>query len=272
MIPVITPDKARQLTHDRLKSIEFGPSPDPVSALKSFPWEIPKGPPYPDQETMSRWNQELDPKSCFTRLALGAALVEASWPESHIGAGEVLSDYLRSCMLRQIRAGLPDGESLRTEWLREVLAYEEPHSVLLLDDGQFDPISTVLGHDFQHSRIWRFSIWEHVACGMLVSHAVMSPDPDVRFELLGMADTICPGTAIVKENRVAALILADREAEAVKLMEDCLLERPTARGNYVMWLMTGNKAYRAAIADTYTPHMLAMLDADHEAALKGVAS
>lgn len=265
----ITPERARQLalTHVR----PFNNHGDPMTTLFNYPWEVPVDI-FPTQAEFSEWNISLDPRGCLGRMAISAVVAETLAPSKEILAGEVLSDYLRGCMLIQFEDNAPDDPQTHEAWLRELLMYEEPHAVIIFDGSQFDSASQKVKHLIQHPRIQQFPVWNFVASAMLVAHAILETDLDTKAAYLNEAEKTCPDTQLVKENIIALHLLRGRKDRALDLMDATLKTRPTALGFYVRWLTSQHREHKSAIDLAYPPGMFDFLERHYGAALKGGVS
>jgi len=224
-MPTITPTSARLLALSHVGALtNYG---DPMETLLKYPWEVPVDI-FPTQADFSNWNISLDPCGCLGRTAISAAIAELLAPNKKVLAGEVLSDYLRGCMINQFVEKPPADPKVYEEWLRELLMYEEPHAVIVVDGVQFDSVSQKLGHLFEHPRIQTFPIWNFVAAAMLVSHAILENDLKKKAWYLEEAETVCPDTQLVKENTIALYLLRGREDLALDLMNETLAKRGDA--------------------------------------------
>jgi hypothetical protein len=231
----------------------------PMATLRAYPWVISQGT-AASQEQIMEWNFTLDTKSCLGRVARAIAIVERHFPHTHVGYGEVWSDYLAGRLLVQVHCKPEQAKALRCGMLEEVLMYEDPHAVALIDGEQFDPLSTVaqMG-EIRHPRIEPFPAWEGVRSARLVSIANQEKDAEKRLKLLDDAERLCPGTVLVAENRVGPLLLLGRAAEATALLKTCLSRRPTARTLFVLWLCTEKQEYLEQLEQVYTPQMTELL-------------
>jgi hypothetical protein len=251
-------EKARMMALDIVKSMDLGKYDTPEEALRHYPWNFEIGSNV-DQQKMAEWNLKLDGRSCLGRVAQAAALVELQFPDSTVGCAEVLSDHLRGDMLAQIKERLPYDKTLRDEWLRELLMYEEPHAVVTVDGEQFDPLSTVYPVTINHPVIQPHPLWEGIASDMKVAEAWLEQDPEKKLQILEEAEKLCPGTTVVPENKVGALILLGKEEEAIALVKELVVKRPNARALYFLWISTGDEQYKKRLDEEYTPYMIDVL-------------
>lgn len=247
-------EEAKALAENIVRSMNPKTYPNPEDALKNFPWNFDTDIEAIQKETAER-NLKLDGRSCLGRTAQSAALVELQFPNSVVKYGEVLSDHLRRDMLAQVNENLPSDKKLRDEWLKEVLMYEEPHAVIIVDGKQFDPLSTVYPVEINHPKIQAYPLWEGVASAMKISEAWLEEDPIEKLKILELAEKLCPGTTTVAENMAGAYVLLGREEEATNLMKELLIKRPNARALYFLWISTGDEQYRKRLDDEYTPYM-----------------
>jgi hypothetical protein len=253
-----TVETARIQALTLVRSLNLPRYADPLKALRNYPWDFAKGTRV-DQRTLAEWNLELDGRSCLGRVAQAAALLEFQFSNVVIGYAEVLSDHLKADMLAQVHKSLPSEPELRSEWLQEVLLYEEPHAVVLVDGVQFDPLSTIYPAIICHPKVQEHRLWDAIASAMTVSKALLEQDPARKWEILEEAERICPGTTLVAENRSGALILLGREDEAAALLKELLIKRPCARTLFCLWLLTNAGEYRRRIDLEYTPYMFEIL-------------
>jgi hypothetical protein len=256
-----TAEMARKMALDRVLSLGdvriFDD--DPLQTLRTFHWDF-GGEREISQQEMTRLNLVLDQQSCLGRVALAMALVERNYPGVEVGYAEVLKDQLRRDMLARVYTSLPEHDPiLRDEWLCEVLMYEEPHAVPLVNGVQFDPLSTVYPEEIYHPVVQAHPAWSGVASAMMVSLALSEDRPEAKLQILEEAERVCPGTTVVSENKVGALILLHRDAEAVGLLENLLKRRPCARTLYVLWLLTREWGYLDQLNQEYTKHMINIL-------------
>lgn len=267
MHPTITPESARLLALTRLGETKYTPDHTAMGTLRKFPWITPIDQ-FPDHDTNQGWNLELDPRSCLTKAALGVALMEKHFPNCEIELGEVLDDGFRRVMLERIRqAGLPTDPKIRTEWLVELLVYEEPHVVLFVNSRQFDPAWVTAGRDFQHGDVRKHPSWQFVAAARTIAQIKLSTPAEERLQLLDQADALCPNVIAFLEQRAVALFMQERNDESASLMAQCLQKRTTARGLFMMWLATGDNMYRLVLQEAYTISMFDHLADQYSAAI-----
>lgn len=254
----ISVDKVHNMALDLVRSMNLETYSNPKEALKNFPWNFGQGIEI-NQREMAEWNLVLDGRSCLGRTAQAAALIELHFPDSQIGYAEVISDHLRRDMIDQVHESLPYDEKLRDEWLKEVLMYEEPHAVVIVDSEQFDPLSTIYPIEINHPKIQPHPLWEGVASSVKVAESWLENDPEKKLEILETAERICPGTTVVEENKAGILITLGKIDEAIDIMKDLLERRPTARTLFCLYLLTQDEQYKQRLDKEYTPYMIDIL-------------
>jgi hypothetical protein len=234
---------------------------DFLQALQEFPWK-----PEPDQGLASQpeaeWDLELDVRSSLGRLALAAAFVGLHFPEINVSYAEVLEDTQAQRVLNNVRNGSPRNTDDCEELLQAVLVYERrAHGVLVLDENQFDSLWTLKEPvQVAHPKVQAYSIWEAVASTVMVSKARLEEDvPEKKLELLEEAGQICPGTALVAEEKVKVLVELERTEEAIQLLKDLLVKRPSAETLLALYTLTRDKAYQESLDREYTRHMYYVL-------------
>ncbi len=220
----------RRLAYGKYGKIQKnGDFSDPISMLRNVQWKIPQGESI-SNEVMGKWNLELDERGCLGRLAKAAVLVERFFPETEFYAGEVLEDFFRNEVLKILHSTPNPPDAL----FSDILIYEEPHSVILIDGQQFDPISCVVERGGDHPRVKQCSLWEHVASSFLVSIANMISNPFKKLDTLKEAGKISPESPLVMENSLHPLVDTGNLAEAIKVLKVVTQERPTARSLFVL--------------------------------------
>jgi hypothetical protein len=248
-------DMVRRMVLDKVRTMNLPTYSDPLEALQRFPWNFPST--LVKQRQFAEWNLSLDGRSCLGRVAQSAALLELQFPNASVTCGEVLVDQLREDMMRRIRVeGLPRDQGLRQEWFTKVLMYEQSHSVIIVDGVQFDPLSTKYGQEIRHPHIQLYPVWEIITASIMVSQAWLNPNPDSRLVMLDFAEWLCPGTAIVAENRMYSLFFLGRRDEVMRIVQDLIQRRPTAELLFYSWGITGNPWYVNQIRNRYGVEMI----------------
>lgn len=230
---------------------------NPFDLLKSVAWVIPQGT-FPSQEEISQWNIKLDEKGCLGRVAQSAIIVEEVFPLASIMYGEVWQDALRNEILKNLRQRIKTGEATKEE-LEDILLYEEPHAVLMIDGRQYDPLSNQLGFNLEHPRVQRFPVWEAITAARIVSKAHLEKNPANKLELLTQAEKLCPRTMLVAENRAAAWWFAGHERRTLQALREILSRRPTARCLFSIWALTEDRKYLNWLNEVYSPLMAEIL-------------
>lgn len=246
-------EEIRKLAHEKISGLSYKILSKPLETVKTIKFDIPRGQSV-DQAIISAQNLELDQASCLGRVAQSAAVIEKHFKETDLTLAEVWEDNLRNIMLAKLDAN----ESLVYDptFMDELLMYEDPHTVILVDGVQFDPLSLELGFNIEHPRIKSFPLWESIVSSVLVSRAWLENDPSKKLEILETAESICPGLTLVKENIVSAYILLDETDKAIEAVKWCHEKRPCARMIYVLYLLTNERIYHDQLTKTYTKEII----------------
>lgn len=250
----------KQLAGEKIKS-----RPMIQHSLREIDWNITGGV-QPSQNTIARWNLDLDERGCLGRVAQASAIVARQFPATSPLYAEVWEDALRNKILKILRI-VTQGQKPTagiTELLEDILTYEEPHAVLMIGHHQYDPLSGKLGRDIRHPHVKLFPLWEAIAAARLVSEAYLTKNAAKKFTLLRQAEEICPGTMLVAENKIAALWMARQESNAIRSLRRILEKRPTARCLWALWFLTRDKKYIDRLNSTYTPLMAELLKKEME--------
>lgn len=241
------------------------PRSTPLNTLFSLNWEDLCDGDF-GQGDMARMNLGLDPRSCLGRSALAVTIIERFFPEAEVKCAEVAQDMFRELLLQQwgkiynTRNWPPDS------WLEELLMYEEPHSIVMVDGKQFDPLFCVYAQrancsveNLFHPGVIEFPAWEEIAAARMVSEAWLEPNPETKLEVLRAANEICPRTIIVRQNIVQPLLSTGRDEdflEAWKITRALCDESPNVRGLMVLEDVFGEVGSRK---NEYTRDLWAML-------------
>lgn len=245
-------DQMRQLAQSWLADVDvplLQVSLDPIQSLQALRWKIPA---QGTQIAVTEANLRLEPTYCLGRVALGAAYLERYFPTTRIEYAEVLTDALANILKRTL------SHSVTEDKLRELLQYEEPHCVLLIDGTQFDPLSIEVGFPIEHPRVAPYPIWEGVASGWLVAKSLSEPNADVRIKFLQEAEAMCPNTTLVAENKCAAYLSLNRYDEAETELKKAITKRPTARSLFCAYLLGDSTAHRRLVQE-YSVEMVSLL-------------
>lgn len=253
-----TIDQARSTAYQNLINYEFEVHRTPIDTLKNFPWDELQA----DSEDLKAdtdsaiWNRNLDPRSLLGHIAMCGALTESYFVGYEIYAGEVLQDHQADLMRHMIKQSLPIDNQLRREWFNELLMYELPHSVFVVDGDQFDPLSVSGGVDAQKHVFW-CEFWEHVLAAIYAAKADTETDTDHKLVLLDKAQEICPEYILLREKR-ASLLMSRNDPEGIRLLKDIQRIRPTAENLFFLWEseeFSHDSQYKAELDMRYTPAM-----------------
>jgi len=243
-----TTENVRQLALDALNRCapDFRPLDTAEATLASFPWKKFIGSQISDQAELSRLNLELDPKGCLGRVALCFAIIEKHFPAEfeRFEYGEVTVDWFWLKLMKQWKdhydpalTPLPEG------WVDELLMYEEPHGVVVGKGGyQFDPLSVLMvGQQVWHPGAFTYEPWPAITSAMFVSQSLLAQNPLEKLRLLREAESACPGTCLVKQNRVLPLTMIGCNVEAAGILRNLASVRPSARLFFVLETLFGEK-------------------------------
>lgn len=179
-------------------------SSDPIEALMALDWKFGVGDEPIDQTELMKINLALGPEFCLGRSARAAAFVDKWFPGTKVQYAEVLSDALRNILLEDIENHKHD-----LSYLNEILMYEEPHSVVVVDGRQFDPISKQLGWEVIHPKINCCEVWAGLTSHWLLSKAQGSVCLVEKSSLISQAEELWPEQSFLLETK--ALMYSDRE-------------------------------------------------------------
>jgi len=261
-VKLIEVETFQKNAHEASHSIFDGkvfPKDNAYETLVSMDWsKLCQG--FYEQKTLAEMNLELDPKGCLGRTALAAALVEEYFPDTRLQYAEVNRDYFRDMLLWQWRALYNNLLLPGDDWIEEFLIYEEPHSVLIVDGKQFDPLFCVYASQtggsieaLEHPSITSFPLWEAMVAARMTSEAWLIQDKKRKLEKLREAERVCPGTAIVKQNLIEPLLdmgTVDGYDEALRGVRDLCDNRPTVRSFLALEEVFGER-HRHSRKDLY---------------------
>jgi len=180
-----------------------------------------------NQEEIAKENLVLGLKSCLGQIAVCGAIMEKHFPKEKIALGEVWEDFFANIMAKKFRQNRDS--QYDPSFMREWLMYEEPHVILVINGKQFEPLSKFMGLDVEHPRVQAFPFWEGVAVSRLASVSNCEKDHEERLRLLDLAEEICPGMTLIRENRVQSLVELGMIKEAVECLKWSVERRPNAR-------------------------------------------
>ncbi len=233
-------------------------NPNLLLALQEFPWETDHDPAI-DSLPEAELDLELNIRSCLGRIAHAGAFVGLHFPMTETCYAEVLVDAQAQATLAKVHHGSPRDLDDVKELLQAVLIYEMPHAVLVLDKVQFDPLWTISPVETNHPKVKTYPIWEAVASAVMVSKAWLEEVPERKLMLLEEAEKLCPGTALVVEDKIQTLVELGRTEEVIHLLKDLLVKRPTAKTLFDLYTLTRDKAYQGRLDEEYTRHMYYVL-------------
>jgi hypothetical protein len=243
-----------KIAHRQIAGKYYGNHKDALTLLRNFPFYFSTELNL-DQRQIALFNINLDGRGCLGKVAQAGAVVEKEFPEAKIQFGEVLEDFFCNILLDMLKKNPDQSDS----FFEELLMYEEPHSVLLFNGRQFEPLSIPFQQDISHPKIKAFPFWEAVTASRMISEAWLEENPYRKIEILVEAGKICPEMVAIKENLSSYFILIDRERYAIDLAEETLAIRPNARTMYFLYLLTKDRKYIKMIEEKYSPKIAYLL-------------
>lgn len=153
----------------------------------------------------------MSAQDCVGRAVLAAGLIQDENLELQFG--EVLKDWFADYLLKE-----RDNQPI--EVLKEVIYYEIPHAVVVINEKQFDPISSVLpiGLDITHE-IQVMDLYAGILGMCAVNFANSQPfDQQEKIEFLEEIYSINSQSPTVARNLGGALLMLDKKVPQ-KLIE-----------------------------------------------------
>lgn len=242
---------AREVTNQGISVLQYEVGKTALETLKMIKFNIPVGCNLFTQREIAEQNIVLDQVSCLGRVAQSVAIVEKHHSGCNIEVAEVLEDYFQSIMMRELAND--SKKSYDDTFIQELLLYEEPHSVLVVNGVQFDPISVMFdADDIVHAKIMSNSSWKSICACVLVAQSHLVDSVQSKMDILVEAERLCPGLLVVAENMIGAHIMLGDVDEAMKMLNQLLTTRTSARTLYCIYLLTNDTNYRDKLVDTYT--------------------
>lgn len=245
--------EAQDLAYTQAQKIEFNHCKRADSTFHSIKFNIPKSQ-FVDQAIVAKQNLLLDPEGCLGRVAVTAAIMEQCHSALSLRLGEVWDDYLKNIMLRKLRENPSNIDD--PSFMQELLMYEEPHAIIVIENTQFEPLSLELDMLIEHPKVELFPLWEGLAASATVSEAWLKEDPAEKLQLLKKAEKLCPELTLVRENMAGPYELLGQLSEAIASVRWALERRPCARTLYVMYLLTEDKQYYNRLTEIYTNEVI----------------
>lgn len=195
---------------------------NPIEFLYSLDWYVNNGSAFSENE-ISVFNMDFDQNGCFGRSVKAAVLAEQFFPGAELFLGEVYDDFLRSLLVNEAT----DENWKDKTYLEEILQYENPHTVIIFKDKQFDPIFKSFPVDpnsISHPKVGKLPLWEGLYCSYLVSESLLAKKRSIKesFEVILIALTICPEMILLKENLIGIYGLLyefDKAVEFAKVVK-----------------------------------------------------
>lgn len=246
--------KARELAHKESLNLKYEVNENPIKTLKTIQFNIPVESGSIAQKEIALKNIKLCQSSCLGRTAQSAAIIERHHPNCIIEVAEVWKDSFQCIMLQKLSKNPRHAHD--KSFMQELLLYEEPHSILIIDGVQFDPLSIVFGTDIVHPKINTYPLWESIAASILIAESHLTNLTFKKLNILHRADTICPGLTTVAENIVEPYLSSDNIDKAMKNLLWALGERPCARALYCAYIFTAKQEYYFQLIETYSSEII----------------
>ena len=235
-----SPNDIRAFAHSKLDKLQWTYTGDIWRDLsRQLPFDTSIGANTNYQEL----NLSLDINGCLGRAAIIGAFVE-KYTNATIVAGEVIVDHFRE-LLGKTMQKIQDTPG----YLEEVIMYEDPHIVPVINGIQYEPLSILMGEQIIHPKIETFPFWESIYSSMLCSLVLFEQNPEVKKRILDKAsryaitiDYLYTQGQFALEQGNAALFL--------KIAEGILLKKKSARAMAVICMLTGK--YRTELTKEYT--------------------
>jgi len=233
---------------------------DPISFLYSLDWDVPTGPPFPENK-IALMNIHLDEKSCFGRSVKASVLAETFFPETKLYSAEVCEDFFRSMLVH----GATNEDWLDETYVAEILQYESPHSIIVSNEQQFDPLFKCISDNPQslrHPSIFRYDLWQGLHCSYLVSEALLKRDgnPKSCLTQLLIALELYPENILVKENLAGMFCYFEQFDNAIMYAKETAKIRKDAKTLWFLWILTSDKVYKDQIISQYNQSMFNYLN------------
>jgi hypothetical protein len=244
---------AKRLAYVGIESLEYVERDTPTETLKTINFGVSAVSLQYSQEEFVKLNLSVDKRSCLGRAAQAAAVVEKHFPSARVELGEVRRNYLAEMMVQMLFENR--SKSLDPSFMSELLMYEEPHLVVVIDGQQFEPLSIQLGCDIFHPEVATFPIWEGVASAVTVSESHLENHPQKKLDILWHAEEVCSGMSLVQENICGPM--AELGLETLSIVEKCYQVRPCARTLFVLVVLSRDyEKYREQLDSMYTSEII----------------
>ncbi len=244
----------KELAFAKLADLDYRVKDSPQETLKTIDFNVIPQNSVNDQKELALNNLELNKATCLGKVALSAALLEKHFSNIKLEAGEVLQDWFANEMLSML--SLDPTKKNDPSFMGELLMYEEPHIILLIDGVQFEPLSNHMKLEVKHPVIKLFPIWDAITSSVLVSRAWLLNNLEEKLNHLNQAEKLCPKSILVNENKCELLELLKYKQELLDTLNYCVTERPCARNLYVSYLITGNQNYFDLMVKTYSGEVI----------------
>jgi hypothetical protein len=199
-------------------------------------------------------NLTLDPLGCLGRTTVAAAYVERYFPETSSMAGDVIDDFFWEILSHNRIQNIQEKQG----YLEEILMYEDPHTILLVDDQQFDPLSNMTGMHVHHRNVEYYPVWDLAYSSMLCGVAGISHDVTIIEQALARASQYVQTIEVLYQKvRLGALL--DNMDMVVENCDRIIAQKPSARALLTLYSVTGNNEYKDRLVNTYTESIFELI-------------
>lgn len=235
-------------------------SENPIEALMQLEWDCSTDISKISQKDLAAANHRLDERFCLGRTAKAGAFVDKWFPGSELSFGEVRQDVLRDYMLQMM------GDNPSTSQVEELLMYEEPHGIIVVDGQQFDPLSKNVGRMLQHPQVAQAPIWEGIAAEWLGSKVIFNTDLEDKLGTIEYALQLSPNSTNALAIRAANYLEWGMDYEAMRDLETVIQLRPNARSLFIAMVM-GSQTAETMLYQTYPEAVIVYLKNELDSAI-----
>ncbi len=255
-------EKFKEEARKKFQSLDLMPLRynNPIDFLYSLDWDISNELAFSEVK-VACMNVDFNQGGCFGKSLRAAVLAEQFFPNEELFLGEVYEDFLRRLLVK----GASKENWKDVSYLDEILMYENPHTIIVHGDRQFDPLFQALLFPrdlMSHPSVGKLPLWSGLYCSYLVSEAFIARTRSIKetFKILLTASAICPEMVLIKENLISVYGLFQQFNEGIKLAKQVSFKRKDARTLFVLWTLTEDDSYKNQIINEYDISMFKHLN------------